>query len=398
VLKVLYITNKPAYPITDGGCYALAQFLNNLLSASYSVKYLTLSTQKHPFSLDAFPVSILENTQPEHVAINTKTTLFQAVKHLFSNRSYNISRFKSKAFSTCILNQLKNNDVQVVVLESIYLADYLSLIRAHSKAKVIIRTHNVEHKIWERLAFNSKNIFRSLYYRKLAYDLKKEEINALNESDGIACISNDDEKIIKEWVPSREIETIPVSITPTETEMDYQVTHFFHLGSMNWKPNKEAVNWLIQSIFPKIKEQIPEAKLHLAGSNLHLDTDKLISQGIICDGFVKDAEHYMAENGIMLVPLKSGSGVRIKILEGLSLGVPIVTTKLGIEGIHVGSESGIIKVAKNETEFIQEAITLYGSQKARTDMGRKAKQFIKNNYQYEVVTKKISEFFQKISA
>jgi glycosyltransferase involved in cell wall biosynthesis len=395
-MKIVYISNKPIYPLLDGGCIAMNQFLKCLLAAGFDVKHFTLSTQKHPFSKDHYPEKLYSIIRPETEKIDTCVKPIKALTYLVKNGSYNIDRFTDSNFKKLIGEFISINKIDVIILESIYLAGYISTIRKCSAAKIIVRAHNVEYLIWERLAKNETSFIKRLYFKKLAKDLKKEELKYLKLVDGLACISRDDKLIFRENGIKTPMTTIFVAIDKQEKSMDYNADSFYHIGSMNWSPNLEAVNWLVSSIFPAIRKELPNAKLYLAGSFMPEEfvTDNL--KGIEVIGFVDDVSDFMTKKGIMLAPLKSGSGVRIKILEGMSFGVPIITTEIGAEGIN-GQNGTDLFISKNEEDFIKSSINLSNSKEKRASLGLNAKKYIENNYQLEPITKKIIEFIQHIS-
>ena len=395
-MKVVYISNKPIYPLVDGGCVAMNQFLKSLLNSGLDVKHFTVSTFKHEYKEENYPEKLNSIIRTESAFIDTRINPFSALSYLFKKGSYNIDRFKSQRFRKLIKNYLVQQKVDIVIFESIYLANYFSLVKKYSKAKIIVRSHNVEFLIWERLASNESNLFKKFYLKKLANDLKKAELQILNKIDAIAYISNEDEKTLKKLGVKTNSTTIPISIQSTDLDANYTVNSFFFIGSMNWLPNIETVRHLIQTIFPEIRKKIPDATLYIAGSSMPDEFQTKSEDGIEIVGYVDSISDFMTSKGIMLVPIKSGSGVKIKIIEGMNLGVPILSTPLGIEGIAVENGKDII-IASNDTEFIKAAIELNASSELREYIGNNAKNTIKLNYTEEAISKKIIGFIKTIS-
>lgn len=395
-MRILYISNKPIFPLLDGGCVAMNQFLKCLLEAGYEVKNLTISTQKHPFSIDNFPKKLRSIIHPENTYIYTSINALEALKYLFKKGSYNIDRFTNTNFKNQIKNYILHHDVDLIVIESVYLAGYISTIRKSCSAKILLRTHNVEFMIWDRLAKNQSSFLKRFYFKKLAKDLKVAELSILKKVDGIACITKQDKTIFKDLGITTPMTTIPVAIDHNEGVCNYSINTFYHLGSMNWNPNIEAVKWLIDSIFPSIKKQLPDAKLILGGSFMPKEFQSDESKGIEVAGYVENIDEFMTSKGILLAPLKSGSGVRIKLLEGMSLGVPVVTTTTGAEGID--GESGVdLYIANNEEEFVKYAIELSKSEEKRATLGTNAKLLIEKNYHIKSVKEKLIDFIKFIS-
>jgi glycosyltransferase involved in cell wall biosynthesis len=395
-MKVLHLTNKPIFPLLDGGCIAMHELLKNLLELGFEVKNLTIETSKHPFELDQYPASLRQIISPESVFIDTKIKAKDAFTSLFGNTSYNISRFYNVKYENKIIETLKTTKFQVIILESAYLLPYLHAIRKNFEGKVILRAHNVEFKIWEQLAVSEIGIIRKLFLKKLAKDLKTFEVKNLKKVDGIACVSENDLMHFKNLGISTPLCTIPVSMDfDIENIPTIQKNRFCFLGSMNWKPNIEAVDLLLNKIFPKILEQIPEAELHLAGSFM---SDKLLNlkqNNVFVHGKVTDVNAFLGENGILLVPLKSGSGIRIKILEALSIGVPAISSTVGFEGIPIKNEiHGMI--ANRTKDFVEAAIFLASNLEIAKSMGQKGQVLVIETFNIHNTSKKLLAFIQSI--
>jgi glycosyltransferase involved in cell wall biosynthesis len=399
-MRVLYLTNKPIFPLIDGGCVAMHEFLKCLLNAGYNVKNLSISTPKHPFEKDKYPTKLSSIIQPEDFFINTKISAINAAKSLFINSSYNIDRFYSVEFEKIIIDYINKNECEIVIFESIYFAHYVERIKKKCKVKTLLRSHNVEHEIWEKLASNESNPLKKIYLNKLAKNLKKVELSTLPRFDGILCISKSDKNKFKTYLPNINYATIPITIEQSQINSNYSIQRFFHIGSMNWKPNIESVNLLINEIFPKIRTLLPDAELILAGSNMPKEIESNTVKGIIVLGYIEDLSSFMASNGIMIVPLKSGSGVRVKLLEGLSIGVPIVTTSQGAEGIEstLSDSTKQTMIIEDEIEnIIAAAVNLFQNQELRSELAENGKKLIQSKYQIEPVTNKIIEFIKHIS-
>ncbi len=282
-MNILYISNKPIYPKIDGGCVAMHNFLSCLLETDVNIKHFTISTLKHQFDIDKYPVNIQRKITPEELFVDTRVTIKSAIKNVFSKGSYNVKRFYSEEINNSIKEHLQNNSYDKIILETIFLADYLKTFRKYSKAKIFVRSHNVEFKIWEKLALNEKKKLKKSYLSKLAKDLKKVEINFLNQIDHVLTLSKEDEEELKKLPIQTEINTIPVAISLPENVKNYDNHNFFHIGAMNWKPNIEAVQILKNSIFPSIKKRINKVSLSLAGSFMDEEenTDDIIYKGFV---------------------------------------------------------------------------------------------------------------------
>lgn len=393
-MHILHLTNKPIFPLVDGGCVAMFRFAELLDEPENTIKSLSISTDKHPFNPTDYPSGFYKRFQPEAGYINTNIRYSGAIKHLFSGRSYNLSRFRSSDFAQRLSDLLQTEQPDLIICESLYVLPYLPEIRKASKARVLVRTHNIEFAIWESLS--KENSFpKSWYLGKLAKSLKREELNLLNQVDGILAISQQDADGFRQMGITVPVQVIPVTI-PLSKKSDNLSPDFHHIGSMNWQPNMEAVQYLISQLFPAIRRELPNAQLHLAGSFFPEHIRSNPEQGIIVHGFVEDAGHFVREYGTQLVPLKSGSGVRIKLLESLASGIPVVTTPVGASGLpDVVSEC--IRIAPDDSTFVKDAVELAKNPDLRATLGKQAQKFIQSYYSQEAVKKTLFEFINSIS-
>ena len=392
-MKVLYITNKPIFPVVDGGCKAMQQFLSCLLKAEIEVDHLCLATQKHPFKAENYPNSLKENVSISSRFVQTKIQVLPALKNLIQGKSYNISRFDSPDFHADLSAKLSAENFTHVVLESLYLTPYISTIRKHSKAKIIVRTHNVEHQIWEQYAANTSNPIKKWYLKRLASAMKTAEISNLNTVDLLATISNTDAETFRNLGIKTPRITIPVAMEVHSKKTTFSSESIFFLGSMNWQPNSEAVDWLVSSIFPALKKVIPEVRLNLAGSfmNGKFPSDK--NAGIINHGFVENSTDFMLTKGILVLPIQSGSGVRMKLLEALSLGIPVVTTAIGAQGIN---DFSTVYCAETEEEFVAKIAELLLSTEKQLLLGQKAFEYVAENYSISTISHLIRTQFEQL--
>lgn len=395
-MRVLHVTNKPIYPILDGGQLAMQRLMMNLLHLGFSIKNLSVETHKHGFNLDAYPKDLRQIINPEAHFIDTKVKFWDIAKSLFSSESYNVKRFVNVEFALKIKSILQENTFDLVVLESAYLLPYINVIRMHSDAKIVVRAHNVEYRIWKQAATKEKIFYKRIYYMKLAKNLKKFELEHLNLVDGIFCISDQDKEFFRRRSVKAPIEVIPVYMDKIDSyDVDYSNNDFFFVGSMTWKPNVDAVRWIVNDIAPRLYKILPEVKIHIAGSAMPKTMLEKKSKNVVFHGKVENMHKFMSKHGTLIVPLKSGSGVRIKILEALSLGVPIISSEKGKEGIHLTPKKHFLTANITE-EFILQMKFIDSNIEVKENLGVEGQKFIENEYAIEVISNKIREFISKI--
>ncbi|HEX5002813.1 MAG TPA: glycosyltransferase family 4 protein, partial [Bacteroidia bacterium] len=262
---------------------------------------------------------------------------------------------------------------------------------------VFLRTHNVEYEIWKRLAGSADNLLKKWYLNFLSKRLYHYEKELLNKFDGLLCITALDADRFKEMGCTIPVQIAPVSIDIDSYPYDTGVLRdgsAFHLGSMDWLPNIEGVDWFIQNVYPLIKNKFPST-ITLAGKAMPERLLKLNSARLNIIGKVDDARGFMADKSIMLVPLLSGGGMRVKIVEGMAMGKAIVSTAIGAEGIeYVDGESVII--ADNPEQFAEALIHIASNPDRCMEIGAKAREQAKLFYDNAVIGKAVSGFIRNI--
>lgn len=393
-MQILQLCNKSPWPPTEGGAIAMTAVRQGLFLAGNQVYTLAVSTPKSPMNIASIPEEYLKAGPIESAFIDTTPRIFPAVKALLTNTSYQISRFYSSNFSKKLESILQKNSFDAVILESVFMMPYFEEIRNLFKGPIILRAHNVEHIIWKRVISNTSNPLKRVYLSILQKQLKKYELKSIELIDALACISDIDKEYFIKNTNQKQIFTLVFAVEekifPLK-ELSYSA-RFGHIGSMNWQPNIEGINWFLHSVWPKIKTEIPQAQFHLAGR--HFPDDFYSPDAVVIHGEVEDAVSFMQSLDALVVPLLSGSGVRIKIVEALQLGVPLIATPLAVEGLDL-KHAEHAYICRNIDDFIAAFENLKDVSKSKT-MSQKAKNLILEKHSIEKVTKGLVEMIEKL--
>lgn len=396
-MKVLQLCNKPPLPALDGGCIAMNNVTQGLLNSGVSVKVLSIATDKHPFQEEKMESDYIEKTGFEAIYVDTRLNIVDAFSSLVTSDSYNINRFFSPDFDAKLRDILSNEQFDVVHLESLFMTPYIATIRKFSEAKIVLRSHNLEHIIWERLASSSKNKAKKIYLNYLSKKLKSYEHNVLNEIDGLATISKDDTNRYKKINPNLPKVTIPFGIDLKDYHLQKAVKdELFHIGAMNWNPNIDGIIWFLEEVWPGILKEVPELKIHLAGRETPDWLFKMGNKSLKVHGEVESAALFMKDFSMMLVPLLSAGGMRVKIIEGMARGKCVITTTIGAEGIDFKAGKNII-IADTPTAFKKEIKTLLKSPEMIHEIGLNARKLVEKKYDNHNIISNLLDFYKSIS-
>lgn len=382
-MRVLVLSHKPPYPIVDGGCLAMSRFLHDLSEAPdiEHIDYLTFSTHKHPFDLKSYEALNFKNVTFTGISIDTKIKAFPALFSLLKQESYHTKRFLDKRISELILERLKSSQYDHVVFESLYAAIYAPIIRPHFTGKIHYRSHNIEHRIWEDLARNQRNPLKKWYLNQLSKSLKKEEVSIWNQIDAVFSISKEDALLIQEKT-SNIVHYLPSSIPSKNVPILWNTNRLCFIGAFDWEPNLEAIKWFISSVFPLIKQSFPTLEFHIAGRKCERIPKELIQEHIKIHGFVEDPLQFIAENGLFVACLQSGSGIKMKVLEAMSIGAPCILSVKAAEGLSLNE---LIPIHHDAQTFALDCMELLGDTNKQMQRGASGKAFVSTEFSSEMV-------------
>ncbi len=373
----------------------------NLLARLAIHTILTLlyqNTSKHYFDPAGLPPAHRYFEKIFAVETDNRITPAGALRSALSGESYILSRFNSAAFAAKLAEVLQTEEFDVVQLETIYLAHFIPVIRRHSKAIIALRSHNVEHGIWERFARNSRVFWKKWYLQSQIQPLKKFEIEKTASADALVAITADDLGIFQKLGIR-----IPAIAAPTGIEAEEYLPEFqcfgkksiSFIGALDWMPNQEAVGWMLDNVWEKVRRRHPQAEFHIAGKNTPAWLSKKTVLGVFFHGEVPDAKAFFNEHPVLVVPLFSGSGIKIKILEGMALGRVVVCTLLAAAGIPATPGRHFL-TAENADGFVDRICECFENQELVRQISANAMQFIREHFDNRRLGKKVFDFYQSL--
>ena len=396
-MKILQLCHKPPMPARDGGCIAMNNITQGLLSAGHKLKILTIFTAKHDLDLESLSEEYLHATRIEGVYVDTEVNVVDAFSSYITSDSYNVNRFFSVDFDIRLTSILKREQFDIVHLESLFMTPYIGTIKRFTRSAILLRSHNLEFIIWEKIARGTRNPFKRVYLSYLARKLREYELSAMNHVSGIAAISDEDRKRYLDLGVRKPICTVPVGIHPDDyfDASDEAELALFHLGAMDWGPNVEGVRWFLDSIWPSVHAKFPDLKLYLAGRNMPAELSERQDANVIFLGDVEDGRAFIRSKMIMIVPLLSAGGIRVKIIEGMALGKLVISTSLGADGLNC-KDGEHLMLADRRDEWLDRIGSLYNDPELRNRLSQNARNHIRTHFTIPVVTSKLISFYKEL--
>lgn len=400
-MRILQLCKKFPYPLMDGEAIAVTYLSKALRDLGCEITLLCMNTTKHYTDIDKLPADFDHYKAIHCTPLDNSINAMDAFKNLFSESSYHINRFISRPFQEKLIEILRTQTFDIVQLETLYLAPYVDTIKAHSDAHVVMRAHNVEHEIWDRISNNTQFWPKRWYLTHLTKKLRNFEVNRLNDYDFLVALTDRDLKMFKKLGYKNGAMASPIGIEAADyinqgVKIKPRDFSLCFIGSLDWMPNIEGLNWFLTRVWPKIHERFPDVKLHVAGRNTPRSLYNLNLPNVIIHGEVPNAARFISNHTAMVVPLFSGSGMRVKILEGMALGKLVITTTLGKEGIAARDREELI-IADDADAFVDAVAYCRNEQNRPQAIGENARSFVKDQFDNKRIAQRLFEIYEDLT-
>jgi glycosyltransferase involved in cell wall biosynthesis len=363
-MQILFVATNLPVPLNSGQSIRSMSIIRALAWSGHQISFISFANKDRPQNLDPLSsyCTSIELLDREVKNLTLQPNYGQRLKSLLTLRCYSIERFRSPEMQERIQMQMHRLKYDLIVCDAIY-----GLINIpQTTVPILLNTHNVEYIILSRYGRAEKNPIKKWYAMAESNLMRVAERNLFRQIAGAMVCSNLDRKILQELLPE-----LPVSVIPNVVDTDSIKPQIAPLGStrvspillflgvMDWYPNRDAVEYFVHHIFPKVRAECPETRFVVAGRNPPSDFVALFSleSKIEFTGTVPDMRPYLSSASVVVVPLRLGGGTRIKILEACAAGRPVVSTSIGAEGLDLEPGKEIL-VEDNPEEFARSVVTL----------------------------------------
>lgn len=399
-MRLLQLCHKFPYPLKDGGAIAVTYLAKAYAALGHEVTLLSMNTSKHWFDMAQLPPHFDHYQAMHTVYVENHIRPLPALRNLlFSKKSFHVERFESADFADKLASLLQAQPFDVVQLESIFLAPYLPVIRQYAPtAKVVLRTHNVEHEIWDRVA-NHAGRLKRWYLQRITPRLKAYELEQINHCDLVVGISERDVEQFKNLGLRQQATVCPIGLDckdyrPNPASFKEPLSLSF-IGSLDWMPNQEGLRWFLDTVWqPLLAPNFPHLHFHIAGRTAPRWLRDLQVERVVFHGEVPDAAEFLNQHSVMVVPLLSGGGMRAKILEGMALGKVVLSTPLGMEGIQAKNGEECL-LAEQPQDWLNALQWCYAQGEQLSTLGARARQFCEQHFDNETIAKNLVAVFEK---
>ncbi|HLX12927.1 MAG TPA: glycosyltransferase family 4 protein, partial [Bacteroidota bacterium] len=365
-LRILQICPRIPYPLHDGGAIGVFNITKHVAQRGHTIRMVTFDKSE-----SSPPRELTRWCSVRTVNAYTGHSIVKLISSQWRSIPYMQTKYRHEKFADAIREEVTLFKPDVVHVDHLVMAQYGLLVKTEFGIPIVLREHNLETKFLKRLAENDSSIMLRYFARRDVLKMASDEAKTCSLFDRVVMISREDESGLKELAPDAKTRVIPAGVTIPDLPSTMQGTQghsILFLGALDWKPNVDALRWFCREVFPEILEQVPNADLLVVGKGKLGKAVDIDNPPVKLLGFVEDLTHVIANADVCIVPLLTGSGIRIKILELLAAGKAVVSTKIGAEGIEVESGKEIL-ISDRPGDFARDVIELLRNPELRSRLG-----------------------------
>ena len=402
-LKILYVSQMPASP-PGFGAQARIHGLMTHLARWHELTAVMLANNEFDLkechrAMQAYCREVVLIPYSNYDRVGLSKRLLQ-LKSLASSRSFERSCFTVPALQRRLDQVLRTKRFDIVNLEFPFLGHY-HLRQAPSGQRlprIVVDSHNIEYELMRQFAQTSASQTRRLYAEANWRKLRREELAAYRDADGVSLCSDVDERRLLEQAPGIRTAIIPNAADvehyqPRPTDVDGRTVIFFGLLSTN--PNVDGVVHFVRDIWPRIAAVSPEARCKIIGGRAPPSLLALAGPRVELTGFVSDLRPHLASAAAVVAPLRVGGGTRLKIVEAMAMGKAIVSTTLGAEGIDAVPGRDIL-IADEPAAFAASVVRLLNDPSLSARLGQSARRLAVERYSWVTAATSLDRFFHEV--
>jgi glycosyltransferase involved in cell wall biosynthesis len=316
---------------------------------------------------------------------------------LAAGRPFVIARDARPAMHRLVARLARDGRFDVVHVDQLNMAQYAAPL---SGSFTVLDAHNALWRLYQRLAESTAAGLRRRLLEREWRRLQAYEGRVGRAADAVLAVSAEDRAALHSAIGmEREIVVLPIAvdtddIAPLRRPLD--ADRVVHIGTMYWPPNVDAVRWFANAVWPRIRAARPQTELDVIGARPPREVTELAQpdSGIHVAGYVADPTPYLERAGVVVVPVRAGSGMRVKILTALAQGLPVVTTAIGCEGI--AAQSGVhLLIADGPAEFAAATLRVLGDRALAEELGRNGRRLVETRYDYRRVYPPLEQVYAR---
>ncbi|MBE7474465.1 MAG: glycosyl transferase family 1 [Anaerolineae bacterium] len=400
-MHILFLSQVLPYPI-DAGPKMRSYFVLRHLAQKHQVTLLTFvrdTDRREDIAHLAEFCHAVHTVPMRRTRVRDVKFLIQS---LLTQQPFLIIRDQIPEMNEKIRQLVTSEAFEVVHADQLWMAQYALKAKDLSpSSKIIVDQHNAVYLIPRRLAESDSNPLKQRFLAREAKLLTRYEPEICHRFDHVVWVTKEDYQAVAALPGSNangqiSSTVIPICANPAQVKpverISSQSCRITFLGGLHWPPNAQGILWFAKQVFPRVKAEIPEAVLTVIGKN---PPAGLEGEGVEITGYVVDPVPYLTETAAFIVPLHAGGGMRVKILDAWSWGLPVVSTTIGAEGIETEPGKNIL-IADTAETFAQAVIRCLREPELAQLLGQNGRQTILEKYNWQVIYPAWDEVYNRV--
>lgn len=401
-MNILWLSHLVPYPPKGG---VLQRSYNLLFQTSRRHKIYLLAFNQRSFlptedKIEEAKLALSEFCEEVHILplaseVRKLGKLRLVISNFFSRYPYDINWTRSEEMVRALVEILRTRTIGLVHFDTIGLAQY----RHHVKdIPTVLNHHNVESQIMSRRVRYERNLLKKVYIGLESRKLRKYERRVCHEFFTNLTVSDLDGERLGFINPGASLATVANGtdieyFRPAETCEEGQSLLF--VGGLTWHPNRDAIKHFLAEVWPALSLRRPQLKLYIVGNSPDKEIVKISKNhpNVLVTGFVDDVRVYFRKATVFICPMRAGGGTRLKIIDALASGKPIVATSMACEGIDVTNGKNVL-IADNPSEFCSAIETLLTNSALRASLAVEGRRLAEEKYSWGAIGKKLCEIYK----
>jgi sugar transferase (PEP-CTERM/EpsH1 system associated) len=416
-MNILMLCPYPPFPPHGGGTMRIYQLIRGLAAQH---RITCLSFVPDPLAAAALAplhafcrVVTVVGPPPRSLRTRAWTTLRSPLPDM-------ALRNAAPAYTAALREMLAHESFDVIQAESIEMAGYLELPATNTRPLLVLDQFNAEYVLQKRAALTSlaavtksrkpqaaiRNLVGGLYSLAQWGKLAAYERRVMQQCDAVAAVSEDDARILRELAPNTHIGVVPNGVDTQEFRRELLESPsplaagptVVFSGTLDFRPNIDAITWFAAEVWPLVLARCPNARFVAVGRRAAPALQQLAATGVLTlTGEVADARPYLAGAAVYVVPMRIGGGVRLKLLEALSIAAPVVCTSMGAEGVAELRGGVHCLLADSPADFATATLRLINEPLLGQQLGQAGRKLVCQGYDWSAIIPRLEQIYRTAS-
>lgn len=395
-MRVLVLTQVVVYPADAGPKVKTLQVLR-YLAAKHEVVYCTFVRSEQEVRDASKLKEICRRVETVPMKRSKVSDVRFLLESLVTGDSFILRRDDRVDMRAMVRQLLEEERIDVLHVDQL---NMMRFVPEDWGGTVILDEHNAVWQVVERLRKGATNPLSRWLMGREARIMRRIEGAACRRAQVVLAVSTHDQEALREVAGEQvKMEIVPITVdveqfTAIWEARDPQPNRLFTIGTMFWPPNSEGVMWWLREGYARLRELCPSVTYDIVGARPPQALQTLAERcpGTHVHGYVADAEPFWKEATALAVPLLSGGGVRVKILEAMAMGLPVVSTTLGCEGLEV--QHGVhLLIADTPVDFAQACATVLNDKELASKLAHNARALMREKYDANIALRRLDEAY-----